>query len=101
MLRLVIEGLHGDRVELEAPAGERVLDACDEQSAPVPISCRAGNCGTCRVHVTEGLALLAPPERDEMTVLHAAGAARDERLACQVRIAGSTGVVRLKALFAR
>lgn len=48
---------------LTLTAEGRLLDACDEGRAPVGFSCRAANCGTCRVEVLAGTDLLDLPPR--------------------------------------
>ena len=49
--------------------GNDFLRKLDEHEAAVPFSCRSANCGTCRIDVLEGIALLAPPADDELDVL--------------------------------
>lgn len=84
----------------ERPDGARVADLCDEDlRAGVPFACRHANCGTCRVRVTEGAALCAPPDVDEIALLE--GRFRDPpevRLACQLVVLPGAGTVRLRVL---
>ena len=74
-------------ITIELGAGERLLDAADDQHGAglLPIACRAGNCGTCLVRVRAGAAALAPPamqpSKPRSTQL---AAASDERLGCQL-----------------
>jgi ferredoxin len=84
-------------VQVEAPAGARLVDLCDEESAPVPFSCRSASCGTCRVDVLEGADLLEPPRDEELDVLDIFGddPAR-RRLACQARIRVATGRIHVR-----
>jgi ferredoxin len=89
---VVFESLHESPVEVDAPAGDRLVDLCDEHRAPVPFSCRSASCGTCRVEIAEGGDLLDPPDDDEVDLLHILGddPAR-HRLACQVRVRAAAG----------
>lgn len=77
--------------------GIRLVDLCDEKSAPVPFSCRSASCGTCRVAVLAGAELLEPPRDDELEVLDVFG---DDpgatRLACQARLKAGPGLVRVR-----
>ena len=84
----------GETVRLTAAAG-RLLDHCDEVCAPLVFSCRAGNCGVCRVRVETGAELLVPPSDDERLILDAAHANPGERLACQIVLRDANGFVRL------
>lgn len=83
---------------VEAPEGGELLDICDESIAPIPFSCRSATCGTCHVEVLEGAELLAPPEPDEQELLSILGGDEKHRLACQVRVQGGPGLVRLRAV---
>jgi ferredoxin len=84
-------------VQADAPAGTRLVDLCDEHSAPVPFSCRSASCGTCRIDVLEGADLLEPPRDEELDVLDIFGddPAR-RRLACQARVRAGTGRIRVR-----
>ena len=76
-----------DGTEYTAPGGERLLDVFDTlMSQSIPTSCRAGNCGTCRVRVLEGESALVPPTAAEQNLLYLCGAQRNERLGCQIRV---------------
>ncbi|MGC4065489.1 MAG: 2Fe-2S iron-sulfur cluster-binding protein [Polyangiaceae bacterium] len=72
-------------IELELCPGEHLLDAIDERELPVPFGCRAGTCGTCRIHVEEGMDALEPPdERERFQLGRLLGA--NLRLACRVKV---------------
>jgi ferredoxin len=94
---IVFESPHAPPLVVEAPAGARLLDVCDEHDAPVPFSCRGASCGTCRIEVVDGADRLEPAEDDERELLDLLG---DDparcRLACQARLRGE-GLVRLRA----
>ncbi len=82
--------------ELDAPDGGALQDLCDEHPrAGIPFSCRHANCGTCRVEVREGMPLCAPPDEDERALLEHLNATPAHRLACQLRVLGGDGRVRL------
>jgi 2Fe-2S ferredoxin len=85
-------------VQVDLPAGGRLVDARDDVRAPVPLSCRSATCGTCLVEVLEGGALLAPPADAERELLSLLDAGERERLACQAVVRGGAGLVRLRAL---
>jgi len=99
MPRVRFESHGGRTLEVSAPEGGRFLDVCDEGSAPVPLSCRSGTCGMCRIDVLEGADLLEPPSADELELLERF---RDDparrRLACQARIRAGEGRVRVRAV---
>ena len=74
---------------VEARAGDRLVDLCDESPAQVPFSCRSASCGTCRVVIAEGAGLLEPPADDELELIEILGEdPRTNRLACQARLRG-------------
>jgi ferredoxin len=84
-------------VEVDAPEGARLVDLCDERTAPVPFSCRSASCGTCRVDVLEGGDLLEPPRDEELDVLDIFGDDPGRRrLACQARVRPGGGRVRVR-----
>jgi ferredoxin len=67
------------------------VDLCDEVRAPVELSCRGASCGTCRVEVIEGAALLDPPGAGEQETLLRIAARPGDRLACQSHVKPGTG----------
>jgi ferredoxin len=83
-------------LELTVAPGDRLLDALDERpQIGMIFGCRSGHCGTCRVRVIEGLALVQPERPAERETLRGLGAHTEERLACQLRIDAIAGRVRL------
>jgi ferredoxin len=81
----VIFEFHG--AVFKADSGERLLDVLDDlERHGLPIACRAGNCGTCRLRVIEGESALVPPAAAEQNLLDLCGAQRNERLGCQIRV---------------
>ena len=99
MTLVIFESPAGTRTEVEAPAGARVIDLCDEVNAPVPFSCRSASCGTCRIAVLEGAHLLQPPREEELDILELFGddPAR-HRLACQAQLTLGSGRIVVRAL---
>ena len=84
----------GPAVRVEA-AG-RLLDVCDDARAPVEFSCRGATCGTCRIAVLDGAALLEPPGAEESELLRTLAAPPGQRLACQAVVRPGPGLVRLR-----
>jgi 2Fe-2S ferredoxin len=95
---VVFESVHLPALPIESPEGGKLVDLCDEHTAPVPFSCRSASCGTCRVLVLEGAELLEPPEEEELELLQLMGddPARS-RLACQARVRAGPGRLRIRA----
>lgn len=80
--------------ECEVKVGTALVDTCDENPASeVPFSCRSASCGTCRVRVKEGMALLSKPQADELDVLEVFGDGKDVRLCCQIEVVGEGNIV--------
>jgi len=86
----------GPSVQKAADPETALIDVCDACRAPVSFSCRSASCGTCRVEVLEGAALLLPPSHDELEVLDLFDADASQRLACRARIGRGEGLVRLR-----
>jgi ferredoxin len=93
MVRVIFDG-----VECEIDQTTRLMDGCDELRAPVSFSCRDGSCGTCAIAILEGAALLSPVAALERRTLRETKAPRGSRLACQARIRGGDGIVRIRAV---
>jgi ferredoxin len=83
----------GERLAVQAPDGGSLADLCDDEGAPVSFSCRSATCGTCRVEILEGDALLLPAEADERDLLatFATASLANIRLACQAVMRGGPG----------
>jgi ferredoxin len=94
---VVFESSEAPTLEVEAPAGTRLIDLCDERNAPVPFSCRSASCGTCRIDVLEGGELLEPPKDEELDILDIFGDSPGRRrLACQARLGAGDGRLRVR-----
>ncbi|MBK7580666.1 MAG: 2Fe-2S iron-sulfur cluster binding domain-containing protein [Myxococcales bacterium] len=97
MPRVVFEGnAIGREKSLELAGPAELVDICDELLAPVPFSCRSASCGTCQVEIVEGAELLEPPGEVEAELLGILGGPEHNRLACQARVRGGPGLIRLK-----
>jgi adenylate cyclase len=69
-----------------AETGLTLLEMVHENNLPHASVCRGrGRCGTCRVRVLKGAALLAEPSELEAKVLARWNAEPNERLACQLK----------------
>jgi adenylate cyclase len=78
------------------PRGLAVLDASRRAGIPHASICGGrGRCSTCRVRVLRGLEHLPPPGQHEAAVLARFHAARNVRLACQIRPTHDTAVLPL------
>ncbi len=78
------------------PRGLAVLDASRRAQIPHASICGGrGRCSTCRIRVLRGLEGLPPPAPHEAAVLARFRAARNVRLACQLRPVGDIAVLPL------
>uniref|UniRef100_UPI0035CBC10D 2Fe-2S iron-sulfur cluster-binding protein n=1 Tax=uncultured Sphingomonas sp. TaxID=158754 RepID=UPI0035CBC10D len=87
MTRIRFIGIDGSVREVEAAAGERLLEIAQADGQPLEGTCEGQMaCSTCHVIVAaEDAARLPPPSEDEEDMLDlAAGATRTSRLACQI-----------------
>jgi len=86
-------------VEVLSSVGDCVVDITDESpKAGVPYGCRSASCGLCRVRVEEGVEALQAPGEDETQLLAYFGEESDVRLACQLKISGTTQRIRLRVI---
>jgi ring-1,2-phenylacetyl-CoA epoxidase subunit PaaE len=87
-------------LELTAPSGARLLDILDDVASDhrLPLACRGGNCGICRVRVLEGEHELEQPVAAELAQLAQHGAQAGERLGCQICVSAQArgGRVRIE-----
>jgi len=71
----------------DVKVGSALVDVCDEHpESEGPFSCRSASCGTCRVRVKDGMALLGKAQDDELDVLEVFGDGKDVRLCCQIKL---------------
>jgi ferredoxin len=80
-------GVDGTVREVDAPAGDSLLEVAQADGQPLEGTCEGQMaCSTCHVIVAaEDFAKLAPPSENEEDMLDlAAGATRTSRLACQI-----------------
>lgn len=76
---------------VDAPAGARLLEVAQADGQPLEGACEgAMACSTCHVLIIGGdAARLPPPSEEEEDMLDfAVGAARNSRLACQIKLGG-------------
>lgn len=87
-----------DGTELEAPSGARLLDVLDDFAGDhgLPLACRGGNCGICRVRVLEGEHELEQPAAAELAQLVQSGAQLGERLGCQICVSEKASGTRVR-----
>jgi len=73
-----------DRVSIEVPVGQRLLQALNKAEIDLPNACGgAGTCGLCKVRV---IGSNGNPRPQELALLSRSEAARGMRLACQVPV---------------
>jgi ferredoxin len=83
---------------VNAPDGGALADICDDNSAPIPFSCRSASCATCHIEVMEGEDFLLPPETEELDVLDAVCTPPPKfRLACCAKMKPGPGKVVVRA----
>jgi ferredoxin len=83
---------------VEEPSGGRLVDICDDASAPIPFSCRGASCATCRVEILEGAELLEPPDPLEAELLAEMAEPPGRRLACSASVRRGEGLIRLRSV---
>jgi ferredoxin len=99
MPRIVFEASEaGPALSVEEPAGGRLVDICDDASAPIPFSCRGASCATCRIEILEGAELLEAPDAVETELLEAMREPPGRRLACSAKVRGGSGLLRLRSV---
>lgn len=90
MIRIRFLSADGSRETIvDAAPGDRLLDVAQAQGQPLEGTCEgAMACSTCHVHLVGGDIdrLPAPTEEEEDMLDFAAGANRQSRLACQVKL---------------
>jgi len=88
---------------VSALAGLSILEIAEQRNVAIAHLCRGrGRCGTCRVRLTGGDAVLPDPDREEAQTLARVGAAPGERLACQLRPQpGTLAIERVLAPYVR
>ena len=73
-----------------------LLALARRHGVPIGHPCRGiGICSRCVVDLRTGAALLAPPDEEEVRLLHGIAAAPSERLACLARVEGE-GTIELR-----
>lgn len=88
-----------DFLAINVKEGSTIQDIVEASGSALPFGCRDGECGTCIVEVEQGMEFLSPVTDKEIKVLKEVCpeiATDKTRLSCQMKIAKSNGVVRLK-----
>lgn len=95
MVRIRIQP-HGQL--FDAQGSERLVDVIDDLAGVgLPLACRGGRCGVCRVHVRTGADCFEPAAFREREALRFAYAEPDERMGCQLVLrADADGEVELE-----
>ena len=100
MIRVRFVSADGERVtEVEAEAGERLLDVAQAHGQPLEGTCEGQMaCSTCHVIVAaEDFAKLPPASEEEEDLLDlAADVRRTSRLACQIRLSEEMPVLTVR-----
>lgn len=100
MTRVRFVSADGGRTqEVDAPAGERLLDVAQANGQPLEGTCEGQMaCSTCHVIVApEDFAKLPPAREEEEDLLDlAAGVTRFSRLACQIRLDETLGTLTVR-----
>ena len=90
MIRIRFISADGSQEKIvEANAGDRLLDLAQAHGQPLEGTCEgAMACSTCHVHLVGGDAdkLPSPSDEEEDMLDFAAGANRQSRLACQIKL---------------
>ena len=74
--------------------GSELLQACRiDPSLPIRFGCQKGQCGTCLIHVSEGVENLSRMTKQEKETLLANGKGSGFRLACQCAIMHGTVII--------
>lgn len=75
----------------------RLVDVIDDlRGVGLPLSCRGGRCGVCKVRVLSGAESFEPASPREQESLRFSLAAPDERFGCQLTVvAGAEGEAEL------
>ncbi len=76
--------------EAEIADGSPIKDICEDELG-VMFGCKQGICGTCRIHVVEGMGNLFGKNEEENNMR----LVDDERLTCQCKIKSGTVKIRL------
>ena len=77
-----------DNLEIEVPAGTKLVDIAEQKGASLNFSCKEGVCLTCLCNVAKGMENLNAKTENEKSTLEAFGAQPNQRLACQIIING-------------
>lgn len=88
-----------DFLAINVKEGSTIQDIVEASGSALPFGCRDGECGTCIVEVVQGMEFLSPKTDKEIKVfkeIYSGTCTPNSRLSCQMKIAASNGIVRLK-----
>lgn len=77
---------------IDVEAGSALIDACEENGAPVEFSCTVGACATCIISIEEGADNVNAPDGDEISCASSRTDVAGARLACQITVNGDITV---------
>lgn len=83
--------IKNDGTTVEVPDGSLLAEL--DGKCSVLFACKAGNCGSCKVKVLEGMDNLEPPDELEKAGLETFATADNERLLCVAKIKSGKIVV--------
>ena len=84
-----IKFLGAEELTVQATAGTRLMNVCDEFNAPLLFGCRSASCGTCLIEVVDGHENLSPiTDEEEIIIDVMAEGNPSARLGCQCTVNG-------------
>lgn len=86
-----------DFLAINVKPGKTIQDIVEASGSALPFGCRDGECGTCVVMIESGMEFVSPINEKEKAVLKTLNESNPKaRLACQMKIVASNGLVRIK-----
>lgn len=85
--------------QYEVNSGQILYDELDRQGLSLPHGCLAGSCGSCRIHVINGIENLSPKgvvETDTVGHIEGQYPGKTVRLSCRAKVLGDVEIVPLK-----
>lgn len=85
--------------EYKVETGQLLYDELERQGLILPHGCLAGSCGSCRIHVANGLEFLSPMgviETDTVNSIKDLYPNKNVRLSCRAKVHGNIEITPLK-----
>ncbi len=85
--------------EYKVETGQLLYDELERQGLVLPHGCLAGSCGSCRIHVINGLEFLSPMgviETDTVNSIKDLYPNKNVRLSCRSKVHGNIEITPLK-----